>query len=179
MIIEPNVFFGTGVTVEDGATIRAFSHLEKSHIGAQASIGPFARLRPGTKVGEQAEIGNFMEVKNSTIGAHSKAKHLSYLGDTDIGAHTNIGAGTLTCNWDGYLKYRTTFGDNIFVGANSVFIAPITVGNGANVAAGSVITQDVPAEALAIGRARQVNKEGRATLFRAMKQTQKDARNKP
>jgi bifunctional UDP-N-acetylglucosamine pyrophosphorylase/glucosamine-1-phosphate N-acetyltransferase len=156
--IGPNVVFGPGVVVETGAEIRAFCHLEGCHIGPGAQIGPFARLRPGTVLGPNVHIGNFMELKAAILGAEVKAGHLSYLGDVDIGARTNIGAGTITCNYDGQRKHRTIIGADAFIGSDSALIAPVTVGNGAMTAAGSVITDDVPAEALAIARGRQVVK---------------------
>lgn len=166
VLIEPNVFFGPKVTVESGAVIHAFSHIEGAHIGANASVGPFARLRPGAKLGERSKVGNFCEVKNSDIGSGAKVNHLSYIGDATVGAETNIGAGVITCNYDGYNKFKTAIGSNAFVGSNSALIAPLTIGDGVYVASGSVITDEVPENALALGRARQVNKEGRAEILR-------------
>ena len=166
-VVGPHVVFGPGVSVEGPAEIRAFSHLEGCHVSAGAIIGPYARLRPGSTVGEGAHVGNFVELKATSLGAGAKANHLSYLGDSDIGAGTNIGAGTITCNYDGYAKHRTVIGKKVFVGSDSVLVAPITLGDGAFVAAGSVITEDVPADAMAFGRARQKHIPGRAALFRA------------
>lgn len=171
--IEPHVVFGPGVKVESGATIRAFSHLEGCTVRGGAVVGPYARLRPGTVVGPFAHVGNFVELKNTTLGVGAKANHLSYLGDSDIGAKTNIGAGTITCNYDGFVKYRTTIGEGVFVGSDSVLVAPVKLGDGAFVAAGSVITQDVAADAMAFGRARQAEKPGAAAEFRAARQKNK------
>ena len=171
--IEPHVVFGPGVQVESGATIRAFSHLEGCTVRGGAVVGPYARLRPGTDVGPFAHVGNFVELKNTTLGVGAKANHLSYLGDSDIGAKTNIGAGTITCNYDGFAKYRTTIGEGVFVGSDSVLVAPVKLGDGAFVAAGSVITQDVAADAMAFGRARQAEKPGAAAEFRAARQKNK------
>jgi bifunctional UDP-N-acetylglucosamine pyrophosphorylase/glucosamine-1-phosphate N-acetyltransferase len=176
VIVEPNVFFASGVTVEEGAQIRAFSHLEKAYVRAGATIGPFARLRPGADIGVDAHVGNFVEIKNATLGEGAKANHLAYIGDADIGPRTNYSAGAITANYDGIGKYRTTVGADTLIGSNAVLVAPVSIGDGAMVTAGSVITQDVPADAMAIGRSRQVNKEGRASAFRALKQAQKDAK---
>ena len=167
VVIEPNVFFGPGVSVEEGATIRAFSHVEGAHVGAGAIVGPFARLRPGAELGEGVHVGNFVEIKASDLAPGVKVNHLSYVGDSSVGANTNIGAGTITCNYDGFRKHRTTIGANAFIGTNSLLVAPVTVGDGAYLGTGSVITEDVPADALAIGRARQVNKPGLAARLRA------------
>ncbi len=164
--IEPNVMFGPGVKVATGALIRAFSHLEGCVIGPDCIIGPHARLRPGAELGEAVHIGNFVEVKAAKIGARTKAGHLSYLGDADVGSDTNIGAGTITCNYDGYNKHRTRIGSRAFIGSDTALVAPVTVGDGAIVAAGSVITEDVPADALALARGRQENKPGRAVAMR-------------
>ena len=164
--IEPNVVFGPGVKVAAGAQIRAFSHLEGCIVGPDCIVGPFARLRPGAELGEQVHVGNFVEVKAAKLGARAKANHLTYLGDAEIGAGTNIGAGTITCNYDGYNKHRTTIGARAFIGSDTALVAPVTVGDGAIVAAGSVITEDVPADALAIARGRQENKPGRAAAMR-------------
>ena len=166
-VVGPHVVFGPGVQVDGPAEIRAFSHLEGAFVQAGAVIGPYARLRPGTLVGPGAHVGNFVELKAATLGAGAKANHLSYLGDATIGSGTNIGAGTITCNYDGFSKHRTTIGERVFVGSDSVLVAPVTVHDGAFVAAGSVITQDVDADAMAFGRARQANVPGRAALVRA------------
>jgi len=164
--IAPNVVFGPGVTVEDDVEIRAFSHLEGCVIGQGAVIGPFARLRPGTEIGEKAHVGNFVELKATRLGEGAKASHLSYLGDATIGAAANIGAGTITCNYDGYAKHRTSIGAGAFIGSDSALVAPVTIGARAIVAAGSVITETVPDDALALGRGRQVNKPGRGMTVR-------------
>jgi bifunctional UDP-N-acetylglucosamine pyrophosphorylase/glucosamine-1-phosphate N-acetyltransferase len=165
--VGPNVVFGPGVSVGEGTEIRTFSHLEGCRVGRGAIIGPFARLRPGTVVGDGAHVGNFVELKAAHLAAGAKANHLTYLGDTDVGAGTNIGAGTITVNYDGFAKHRTTIGAHAFVGSNASLIAPVQVGDGALVVAGSVITEDVPADAMAFGRARQITKPGRAAAFRA------------
>ena len=157
-VIEPNVIFGPGVTVESTAHIRAFSHLEGCHVSMGSTVGPFARLRPGAELANNAHIGNFVEVKNAQIGEGTKVNHLSYIGDADIGDGTNVGAGTITCNYDGVFKHRTTVGRDAFIGSNTMLIAPVTIGHEAMTASGSVITSDVPNGALAIGRAKQVNK---------------------
>ena len=167
--IAPNVVFGPGVVVRSGAIIRSFCHLEACEVGPGAIIGPFARLRPGTQVGADAHVGNFVELKATRLGAGAKANHLAYLGDSDIGAGTNIGAGSITCNYDGFDKYRTTIGANAFIGSDSVLVAPVTIGDGAFVTAGSVITRDVAADAMAFGRATQVDKPNRSAEFRAVK----------
>ncbi|GGG25436.1 bifunctional UDP-N-acetylglucosamine diphosphorylase/glucosamine-1-phosphate N-acetyltransferase GlmU [Chelatococcus composti] len=166
VVVEPHVVFGPGVTVEDGAVIHSFSHLEGARIRAGASVGPYARLRPGADIGEGARVGNFVEIKNATLGAGAKANHLSYLGDATIGAKVNIGAGTITCNYDGFRKHRTEIGAGAFVGSNSSLVAPVVIGEGAFIGSGSVVTMDVPADALAVGRARQVTKDGWAQKFR-------------
>jgi bifunctional UDP-N-acetylglucosamine pyrophosphorylase / glucosamine-1-phosphate N-acetyltransferase len=169
VVVEPHVVFGPGVVVESGVRIRAFSHLEGVRVRADAIIGPYARLRPGTDVGEAAHVGNFVELKNVQLGAGAKANHLTYLGDASVGARTNIGAGTITCNYDGYVKTRTEIGAGCFIGSDAVLVAPVSVGDGAFVAAGSVITRDVAADAMAFGRARQEEKPGRAKKFREEK----------
>jgi len=166
VVVEPNVFFGPGVSVGDGATIRAYSHIEGATIAAGAAIGPFARLRPGTEVGANARVGNFVEVKNAVIDAGAKANHLAYLGDAHIGADANIGAGTITCNYDGFFKYHTEIGAGAFIGSNSALVAPITIGEGAYVGSGSVIAHDVESDALAIARGRQFDRAGWAAAFR-------------
>jgi bifunctional UDP-N-acetylglucosamine pyrophosphorylase/glucosamine-1-phosphate N-acetyltransferase len=167
VVIEPNVTFGPKVTVADGVVIRSFCHIEGAEIAAGAVIGPFARLRPGASIGEGAHIGNFVEVKNSRIAAGAKANHLAYLGDADIGAGANIGAGTITCNYDGAAKHRTEIGDNAFIGSNSALVAPVKIGEGAYIGSGSVITRDVPPDALGLARGRQEIKVGWAARFRA------------
>jgi bifunctional UDP-N-acetylglucosamine pyrophosphorylase/glucosamine-1-phosphate N-acetyltransferase len=161
--IEPNVVFGPGVSVASGAVIRAHSHLEGCTIGADCVIGPFARIRPGTVLERDVHIGNFVEVKASTLAAGVKASHLTYLGDASVGTATNIGAGTITCNYDGVFKHRTTIGANAFIGSDVALVAPVSVGDGASIAAGSVITEDVEPGALAFARGRQIQKAGRAT----------------
>ena len=166
--IEPYVVFGPGVTVEEGATIRSFSRLEGAHVGAKAIVGPFARLRPGARLGAGVHIGNFVEVKEASIEAGAKANHLAYIGDARVGEGANIGAGTITCNYDGTAKHRTDIGKGAFIGSNSALVAPVSIGDGAYVGSGSVITDDVPAGALALGRGRQVIKEGWAALLRAL-----------
>ncbi len=166
-VVGPHVVFGPGVRVDGPAEIRAFSHLEGAHVHPGAVVGPYARLRPGTVVGQGAHVGNFVELKAATLGAGVKANHLSYLGDATIGAGTNIGAGTITCNYDGFAKHRTTIGERVFVGSDSVLVAPVTLQDGAFVAAGSVITGDVAADAIAFGRARQTNIANGAKKFRA------------
>lgn len=164
--IEPNVFFGPGVTVGDNTVIKAFSHLEGVRVGANCRIGPFARLRPGTDLADHVHIGNFVELKNARLESGVKAGHLSYLGDVTIGNDTNIGAGTITCNYDGFNKHQTTIGTGVFVGSNTALIAPVTLGDGAMIGAGSVITTDVPADALGLSRVPQENKPGWAMRFR-------------
>jgi bifunctional UDP-N-acetylglucosamine pyrophosphorylase / glucosamine-1-phosphate N-acetyltransferase len=169
-IIGPNVIFGPGVTVESGAEIRAFCHLEGCHISRGATVGPFARLRPGAELAEDVHVGNFVEIKNSILDEGVKVGHLTYIGDADIGEHTNIGAGTVTCNYDGVMKHRTRIGKNAFIGSDTMLVAPVTVGDGALTASGSVITEDVPAEAVALARAKQTNKAGLATkLFERLR----------
>ena len=167
VVVQPHVVFGPGVRVASGAEIRAFSHLEGCTVGPGALIGPYARLRPGTEVGVGAHVGNFVELKATRLGDGAKANHLSYLGDSSVGAGTNIGAGTITCNYDGYAKHRTEIGAGVFVGTHSTLVAPVSLGDGSFVAAGSVITQDVTADAMAFGRAAQVEKPGRAAKYRA------------
>lgn len=165
-LIEPNVVFGAGVRVAGGATIHAFSHLAGATVAEGASIGPFARLRPGAKIGEAAKVGNFCEVKEADVASGAKINHLTYVGDAVIGARANLGAGTITCNYDGFGKHLTQIGAGAFVGSNSALVAPVKIGVGAYVASGSVITDNVPDDALAIGRARQETKEGRAKVLR-------------
>ncbi|MCZ8374377.1 MAG: bifunctional UDP-N-acetylglucosamine diphosphorylase/glucosamine-1-phosphate N-acetyltransferase GlmU [Beijerinckiaceae bacterium] len=176
VLVEPNVVFGPGVTVGEGAVIHAFSHLEGASIGAKATIGPYARLRPGSRIGAKAKIGNFVEIKNAELGEGAKASHLTYLGDARIGAETNIGAGTITCNYDGFLKFETVIGAHAFIGSNSALVAPVTIGDGAFVGSGSVITENVPANALALARGRQAVKAGWADAFRARPENVEKAR---
>ncbi|MBV8914477.1 MAG: bifunctional UDP-N-acetylglucosamine diphosphorylase/glucosamine-1-phosphate N-acetyltransferase GlmU, partial [Acetobacteraceae bacterium] len=168
--VGPHTVFGPGVTVESGVEIRAFSHLEACRIGRGAQVGPYARLRPGTVLEENVHIGNFVEVKATRVGAGAKANHLSYLGDSEVGPKTNIGAGTITCNYDGVNKHQTNIGAGVFVGTASVLVAPVRLGDGSFIAAGSVITRDVAPDAMAFGRAQQVEKPGRAKGFRASKE---------
>ena len=172
--IEPNVFFGPGVSVGDNVQIKAFSHIEGATVENGAIIGPFARLRPGASIGAAAHIGNFVEVKNARIDARAKANHLSYIGDADVGAGANIGAGTITCNYDGFGKYRTVIGAGAFIGSDATLVAPVTIGDGAFIGAGSTITHNVPADALAVARGRQATKPGWAKIFRAKKRAAKD-----
>jgi bifunctional UDP-N-acetylglucosamine pyrophosphorylase/glucosamine-1-phosphate N-acetyltransferase len=164
--VEPHVVFGPGVEIADGATVKAFSHIEGATIATKAVIGPFARLRPGAKVGERAKVGNFVEVKKATLGTGAKVNHLSYIGDAEIGADANIGAGTITCNYDGFGKYGTVIGEGAFIGSNTALVAPVTVGAGAIVGAGSVITKDVEADSLAVERNEQRGVAGWAKRFR-------------
>ena len=169
VVVEPFVVFGEKVTIEDGAVIHSFSHITGAHIGKGVSVGPFARLRPGTRLGEGARIGNFVEVKEAVIEAGAKANHLTYLGDASVGANANIGAGTITCNYDGAAKHRTEIGRDAFIGSNSALVAPVKIGDGAYVGSGSVITQDVPDDALALGRSRQATKKDWAKRLRGLK----------
>src|SRR5450631_2837584 len=166
--IEPNVVFGPGVTVADGALIRSFSHLEGAHVGKGARVGPFARLRPGANLGADVHIGNFVEVKQATIEAGAKANHLSYIGDARVGEGANIGAGTITCNYDGFNKHHTDIGAGAFIGSNSALVAPVRIGDGAIIGAGTVVTKDVAADALALTRAPQEERPGWAAKFRTM-----------
>lgn len=172
--IEPNVVFGAGVTVKSGARIRAFSYLEGAHVGEGAEVGPYARLREGTELGEKAKVGNFVETKKARVEAGAKINHLSYIGDAFVGAGANIGAGTITCNYDGFLKYQTTIGAGAFVGSNSALVAPVRIGEGAYIGSGSVITHDVAPDALAVARGRQVEKPDWAKGFRAEKKRLKE-----
>lgn len=171
--IEPNVYFGLGVKVGKGARIHAFCHFEKTEIGTNAEIGPFARFRPGAKLADKVKVGNFVEVKNSNLGPGSKVSHLTYIGDADIGARANIGCGTITCNYDGFDKYRTTIGEDAFIGSDTALVAPVTIGARAYTGTGSVITKDVPDGALAVARSRQVNIGGWADANREKKQKDK------
>ncbi|MBF9034210.1 bifunctional UDP-N-acetylglucosamine diphosphorylase/glucosamine-1-phosphate N-acetyltransferase GlmU [Rhodobacterales bacterium HKCCE2091] len=166
-VVEPYVVFAPGVTVESGARIRSFSHLEGCHVSAGATVGPYARLRPGAELAEYVHIGNFVEVKNAEIAPGAKVNHLSYIGDASVGEATNIGAGTITCNYDGVFKHRTEIGARAFIGSNTMLVAPVKVGDEALTASGSVITEDVPAGGLAVARGRQVNKPGLARKLMA------------
>ncbi|APG84480.1 bifunctional N-acetylglucosamine-1-phosphate uridyltransferase/glucosamine-1-phosphate acetyltransferase [Sinorhizobium americanum CCGM7] len=178
VLVEPNVVFGPGVRVESGAVIHAFSHVEGAHVRAGATVGPFARLRPGADLGPKSKVGNFCEVKKAEIGAGAKVNHLTYIGDAFVGAGSNIGAGTITCNYDGVNKHLTRIGENTFIGSNSSLVAPVAIGDGALVASGSVITENVPADAVAFGRARQEIKPGRAPILRERYEAEKAARKK-
>ena len=169
-IIEPNVVFGASVTVENGANIRAFSHLEGCHVSRGATVGPYARLRPGTELAEFTRVGNFVEIKNAVIDEGAKVNHLSYVGDAHVGARANIGAGTITCNYDGVMKHHTEIGEDSFIGSNTLLVAPVAIGANAMTASGTVVTQDVPDDALAIARSKQINKTGLAVkLFDMLK----------
>ena len=169
-VVEPNVVFGPGATVESGAQIRAFSHLEGCHVSRGAIVGPYARLRPGAELAEEVRVGNFVEIKNAQIAEGAKVNHLSYIGDAFVGASANIGAGTITCNYDGVMKHRTHIGERAFIGSNTMLVAPVHVGDGAMTGSGSVITSDVEADALALARAPQVEKPGMARkLFEMLK----------
>jgi bifunctional UDP-N-acetylglucosamine pyrophosphorylase/glucosamine-1-phosphate N-acetyltransferase len=164
--VEPHVVFGPGVTVADGATLKAFSHIEGAKVGEDAEVGPFARLRPGAELGARARVGNFVEIKKARLGEGAKANHLSYIGDAEVGPRANIGAGTITCNYDGFFKYRTTIGAGAFIGSNSALVAPVNIGAGAIVGAGSVVTRDVESDALGVTRAEQKGLSGWAARFR-------------
>jgi bifunctional UDP-N-acetylglucosamine pyrophosphorylase/glucosamine-1-phosphate N-acetyltransferase len=172
--VDPNVFFGPGVTIGDRVDIRAFSHIEGATVEDGAIIGPYARLRPGASIGRGAHIGNFVEIKNARIDDGAKANHLTYIGDASVGAGANIGAGTITCNYDGFAKHRTVIGAGAFIGSDTTLVAPVTVGPGAFTGAGSTITDDVPADGLALARGRQANKDGWASAFRAGRQASKN-----
>ena len=176
VLVEPDVFFGPGVKVGDGVTIRAFSHLVGADIGPNSIIGPFARLRPGASIGEGAHIDNFVEVKNTVIEKGAKANHLTYLGDARVGEGANIGAGTITCNYDGFDKHHTDIGAGAFIGSNTALVAPIRVGDGAITGAGSTITKDVGKDALAVERTHQKQLGGWAERFRARKKSEKAKR---
>jgi bifunctional UDP-N-acetylglucosamine pyrophosphorylase / glucosamine-1-phosphate N-acetyltransferase len=167
--IEPFVVIGPGVSIADGAVIHSFSHVVQASIGRNASVGPYARLRPGTSLGEGAKIGNFVEAKAAKLEAGVKVNHLSYIGDAHVGANSNIGAGTITCNYDGFGKHKTEIGEGAFIGTNSSLVAPVRIGAGAYIGSGSVITRDVPDNALALERSEQVNREGGAKRYREMK----------
>jgi len=172
--IEPHVVIGAGVEIADGAVIHAFSHLEGARVDAAASVGPFARLRPGANLGAGAKVGNFVEIKAANLGVGAKVSHLTYIGDADIGANANIGAGTITCNYDGFFKYRTSIGEGAFIGSNSSLVAPVKIGAGAYVGSGSVVTKDVGADALALARGKQVEKSGWAETFRQAQRMKKN-----
>jgi bifunctional UDP-N-acetylglucosamine pyrophosphorylase/glucosamine-1-phosphate N-acetyltransferase len=174
--IEPFVVIGPGVTIADGAVIHSFSHIVQASIGKKALVGPYARLRPGTSLGEGVKIGNFVETKAATLEAGAKINHLSYIGDTHVGAGANIGAGTITCNYDGFGKHRTEIGAGAFVGSNSSLVAPVKIGSGAYIGSGSVITKDVPDDALAVERGQQTNREDGAKRYREMKTRDKPAK---
>ena len=183
VVVEPNVVFGPGVTIGDNVTIRAFSHLEGATVGSNARVGPFARLRPGAKLGADVHIGNFVEVKEATLAKGAKANHLAYIGDASVGEGANIGAGTITCNYDGKNKHRTEIGSNAFIGTNSSLVAPVKIGDRAYIGSGSVIVADVPADALALGRGKQVVKknwvkQGAKQKAKAMPAKQKSAKRK-
>lgn len=176
--IEPNVVFGPGVTVESGATIRAFSHLEGAHVSRGAIVGPYARLRPGAELAEDVRIGNFVEVKAAQIDEGAKVNHLSYIGDATIGARTNVGAGTITCNYDGFLKHRTEIGADVFIGSDTMLVAPVALGDGSMTATGTVVTRNVDADALAVARGKQENKPGYAAKLRSMLRAKKEKRSR-
>jgi len=173
--IEPHVVFGPGVSIADTVTLRGFSHLEGARVESGAEIGPYARLRPGARIGAKAKVGNFVEVKKAELGEGAKVNHLSYIGDASVGAGANIGAGTITCNYDGFFKYPTRIGEGAFIGSNSALVAPVSIGSGAIVAAGSVVTRDVEADALCLVRPEQQVKAGWAARFRAGMKARKAA----
>ncbi len=177
-VIEPNVVFGPGVTVESGATIRAFSHLEGCHVSHGAVVGPYARLRPGAELAEDTRIGNFVEVKNAQIAEGAKVNHLSYIGDATIGAASNIGAGTITCNYDGVMKHHTEIGERVFIGSSTMLVAPVRIGDDAMTGSGSVITKDVEDGALAVARGKQENRPGTARKLFEMLKAKKKQRDK-
>jgi bifunctional UDP-N-acetylglucosamine pyrophosphorylase/glucosamine-1-phosphate N-acetyltransferase len=179
IVIGPHVIFGPGVEIADDVEIRGFCHIEGAKVASGAQIGPYARLRPGSEIGRDVHIGNFVETKNTVMAAGSKANHLTYLGDAMVGAKTNIGAGTITCNYDGYFKDRTEIGANAFIGSNAALVAPVKIGDGAIIGAGSVITRDVPADAMSVARGQQVDKLGWAAKFREMRAALKAAKHKP
>lgn len=174
VIIEPNVFFGRGVKIRRGARIHAYCHFEGTEIGENAEIGPFARFRPGSKLARKVKIGNFVEVKNANMAEGSKASHLAYVGDVDVGARSNLGAGTIVCNYDGFHKYRSTIGEDAFIGSDTALVSPVKIGDRAYTGTGSVITKDVPDGALGVARGRQINLEGWADKNRAKKQKSKE-----
>lgn len=176
VVVGPNVVFAPGVEIADNVTIKPFSHLEGTKIEEAAQVGPFARLRPEAVIGKEAKIGNFVEIKKATIEEGVKISHLTYIGDARIGAGTNIGAGTITCNYDGYNKFFTDIGADVFVGVNAALVAPVTIGDGANIAAGSTVTTDVPSDALGVARGKQRNIEGWAPKYRARKKAEKEGK---
>jgi bifunctional UDP-N-acetylglucosamine pyrophosphorylase/glucosamine-1-phosphate N-acetyltransferase len=176
--VGPNVFFGPGVTVADNAKILSFSHLDGVTVHEGAIVGPFARLRPGAVIGRNAHVGNFVEIKNAVLGEGAKANHLTYIGDAEVGAQTNIGAGTITCNYDGYMKHRTVIGKSVFIGSNTAIVAPVTIGDGAVIGAGSTVVRDVPADSLTVARGEQVDRPGRAAALREKLAQQKRAQKK-
>jgi bifunctional UDP-N-acetylglucosamine pyrophosphorylase/glucosamine-1-phosphate N-acetyltransferase len=169
VVVEPYVVFGPGVMVEEGATIRSFTYLQGAHVGKNVTVGPFARLRPGARLEHHVHVGNFVEIKEAVLEAGAKVNHLAYIGDARVGADANVGAGTITCNYDGAAKHRTDIGRGAFIGSNSSLVAPVTIGDGAYVGSGSVITRNVPADALALARGQQVVKEGWASRLRGLK----------
>ena len=171
--IDANVIFGPGVTIKSGSVINGFCHIEGAVIGQNAQIGPFARLRPGTDLAESTKVGNFVETKKATVGKGSKINHLSYIGDADLGENVNVGAGTITCNYDGFNKHKTTIQDGAFIGSNSALVAPVTIGAGAFLGSGGVVTDDVPDDALALARSKQVNKLGWGSRFRSAQEKRK------
>tara|TARA_R110000868_G_scaffold57591_10_gene177924 strand:- start:19904 stop:21271 length:1368 start_codon:yes stop_codon:yes gene_type:complete len=173
VIVEPHVVFGPGVTIGEDSVIHAFSHLEGATIGEGAQIGPYARLRPGAEIGDKAKVGNFVEIKKSQLGEGAKVNHLSYVGDASVGAGANVGAGTITCNYDGFDKHRTVIGEGAFIGSNTCLVAPVTVGAGGMTGSGTVVTEDVPADALALARTEQTNRDGWAARFRRAKTARK------
>jgi bifunctional UDP-N-acetylglucosamine pyrophosphorylase/glucosamine-1-phosphate N-acetyltransferase len=177
--IEPFVVFGPGVTVADGATIHAFTHFIGAEIGAGSSVGPYARLRPGSEIGAGAKIGNFVEIKAAAVGVGAKVNHLSYVGDADVGERANIGAGAITCNYDGFAKHKTTIGKGAIVGSNVSLVAPVSVGEGAYVGSGSVITRDVPDDAMALERGPQANREGGAARYRKIRGARQEVERRP
>lgn len=176
VVIEPGVFFGLGVTVESGATVKAWSHLEGAHVGMDATIGPFVRLRPGAKLAAKVKIGNFVEVKNARFGEGAQASHLTYVGDAEVGARANLGCGVITCNYDGFDKYKTIIGEDAFIGSDTALVAPVRIGARAFTGSGSVITKDVPDDALAVARGRQKDIPGWAKAFREKKLAERAAR---
>jgi bifunctional UDP-N-acetylglucosamine pyrophosphorylase / glucosamine-1-phosphate N-acetyltransferase len=178
VVIGPNVVFGPGVTIETGAEIKAFSHLEGCHVSQDAVVGPYARLRPGAEIGAEAKVGNFVEIKEATLGKGAKVNHLSYVGDAEIGQGANIGAGTITCNYDGVMKHKTVIGARAFIGSNTALVAPVSVGADAATGSGSVVDRDVPDGDMAIARAKQVNKPGLAARLRARLLAVKASKNK-